>query len=73
MKTKNIKRLKEELVRYGKKIIENHLAVGPGGNISVRKGDTVYLSPSGYSFEELKENDYVGVNLRSRGLSEDAP
>ncbi len=64
------KRLKQELVRYGKKIIEKGLAVGPGGNISARKGNTVYLSPSGYSFDELNEDDYVGVDLKTGKLTE---
>ncbi|PIV64390.1 MAG: class II aldolase family protein, partial [bacterium (Candidatus Ratteibacteria) CG01_land_8_20_14_3_00_40_19] len=38
------KRLKQDLVRYGKKIIEKGLAVGPGGNISAREGNVIYLS-----------------------------
>ena len=64
------KKLKQELVRYGKKIIEKGLAVGPGGNISARKGNTIYLSPSGYSFDELNEDDYVGVNLKTGKITE---
>lgn len=59
------KSLKQKLVRYGKKIIEKGLAVGPGGNISARKENTVYLSLSGYSFDELTEDDYVGVDLKT--------
>ena len=58
-------KIKQELVKYGKKIAEKGLAVGAGGNISARLGDVVYLSPSGYAFEELKADQYVGVNLRS--------
>jgi len=67
---KEIKKLKQELVRYGKKIIEKGLAVGPGGNISAREGKVIYLSPSGYSFDELNEDDYVGVNLKTGKITE---
>ena len=67
---KEIKKLKQELVRYGKKIIEKGLAVGPGGNISAREGSVIYLSPSGYSFDELNEDDYVGENLKTGKITE---
>ena len=59
------RKIKEKLVEYGKKIAEKGLAVGPGGNISARVGDIVYLSPSGYAFEELVPEQYVGVNLQT--------
>jgi len=59
------RKTKEKLVEYGKKIAEKGLAVGPGGNISARVGDIVYLSPSGYAFEELVTEQYVGVNLQT--------
>jgi L-fuculose-phosphate aldolase len=59
------RKIKEKLVEYGKKIAEKGLAVGAGGNISARVGDIVYLSPSGYAFEELVPEQYVGVNLQS--------
>jgi L-fuculose-phosphate aldolase len=59
------RKIKEKLVEYGKKIAEKGLAVGAGGNISARVGDIVYLSPSGYAFEELVPEQYVGVNLQT--------
>lgn len=57
--------VKKELVVYGKMIVRKGLAAGPGGNISARCGEVVYLSPSGYSLEELREEDYVGVSLKT--------
>lgn len=59
------KKAKMELVRYGKKIAEKGLVVGPGGNISIRLGNTIYVKASGIAFEEAKESDYVGVDLSS--------
>lgn len=64
------KQTKRDLVAYGKMIMEKNLAVGPGGNISARCGEVVYLSPSGYSLGELREEDYVGVNLKTGEIVE---
>jgi len=58
-------RIKRGLVKWGRKIAEKGLAVGAGGNISARVGDIIYLSPSGYAFEELTADQYVGVNLKT--------
>ena len=66
----DVKMVKQELLRYGKKIVEKGLAVGPGGNISARSGEVVYVSPTGYSLEELSEEDYVGVNLKTGEIVE---
>ena len=55
----------EQLVEYGKKMIEKQLVVGPGGNISARDGEYAYLSPSGMSVGELVPEDYVKVNIRT--------
>ncbi len=64
------KKIKKELVTYGKMITEKGLAAGPGGNISARCGEVIYLSPSGYSLGELKEEDYVGVSLKTGEIVE---
>ena len=60
-----MKEIKKDLCKYGKLIIEKGLAVGPGGNISARLGETVYLSPSGFALDEIKEKDWVAINLDS--------
>ncbi|MFZ1986964.1 MAG: class II aldolase/adducin family protein, partial [Desulfatitalea sp.] len=41
------------------------LVAGPGGNISARTGNIIYLSPSGLAFDELQPEDYVGIELSS--------
>lgn len=55
----------KELVEIGRKIAEKGLVVGPGGNISERLGDVVYMKASGICFESAKEEDYVGVDLNT--------
>ncbi len=57
------KELREELVTYGRRIFAKGLVVGPGGNLSARRGDYMLISPSGLSFDELTPQDYVKVSL----------
>ncbi|MGQ9473246.1 MAG: class II aldolase/adducin family protein [Candidatus Caldatribacteriaceae bacterium] len=56
--------LREELVRYGKRILQKGLVVGPGGNLSARCGDCMLISPSGFGFDEINPEDYVKVSLQ---------
>jgi len=61
----NNQALREELVSWGNRLIREGLVTGPGGNISARSGDIIYVSPSGYAFDELGPDDYVGVDLNT--------
>jgi len=54
---------REELTRFGRKIVARGLAVGPGGNISARVGDGIWISPSGYPLDEIGEDEWVEVDL----------
>jgi L-fuculose-phosphate aldolase len=63
-----VEQTRKELVYYGKKIVAKGLVVGPGGNISVRRGKVVYISASGYAFDEATEDVYVGVDIESGEL-----
>lgn len=60
-----VESLKKDLAAYGRKAVERKLVVGSSGNISARAGDIVYVSPSGFSLDELGANDYIGVDLHS--------
>ena len=63
-------KIKTQLVKYGKKIAERKLVVGPGGNISARTAEVVYMKASGIAFEEAEESDYIGVELRTGKIVE---
>jgi L-fuculose-phosphate aldolase len=52
-------------VSFGKRIAEDHLVVGPGGNISARIGDVILVKASGVAFEEATEEDFVPVEIES--------
>jgi L-fuculose-phosphate aldolase len=55
--------LRIKLVEYGKRLMADRLVTGPGGNISAKEGNIVYLSPSGLAFDEMGPEDYVGMDL----------
>jgi L-fuculose-phosphate aldolase len=60
-----MEKIRKQLTEYGKKVVEKGLAAGPGGNISAREGDYVFLSPSGYFLNEIREKDWVRVNIKT--------
>ncbi len=62
------RRIRKELVECGRRIAKKGLVVGPGGNISARCGELMYISASGSSFEEATGEDYVGVDLTTARL-----
>ena len=43
-----------ELVRYGNRLLADGLSVGSAGNLSVRVGDTVAITPSGVAYPDLR-------------------
>ncbi|MFH0796606.1 MAG: class II aldolase/adducin family protein [Candidatus Omnitrophota bacterium] len=57
--------IKKELSRYGNLLVEKGLTTGPGGNISARDGDTIYLSPSGFSLNEIGPDDWFAIDLKT--------
>ncbi len=57
--------LRQELVSYGKRILEERLATGAGGNISAREDDIMLISPSGLSLADLTPHQFVAVSIVS--------
>jgi L-fuculose-phosphate aldolase len=60
-----MKEIRKLLTLYGEKIVEKKLVAGPGGNISAREGNDVFLSPSGFFLDEIKEDEWVKVNIQT--------
>jgi L-fuculose-phosphate aldolase len=60
-----IRTLRKELVGYGKRILEERLATGAGGNISAREGDLMLISPSGLSLADVTPEQFVAVSIPS--------
>jgi L-fuculose-phosphate aldolase len=60
-----------ELVSYSARLLDDGLAVGSAGNLSVRLGDLVAITPSGISYREMRPTDIAVVGLD--GAEVDAP
>jgi len=55
----------QDLVHYGKLLMEKEYVAGPGGNISIRCGDIAYMSPSGFALDAAKPEQYVPVDIET--------
>jgi len=62
----------EEFIKVGQKLQQEGLIHSTAGNISIRKGDFIYITRSGSSLGELKFNDIVKVNLKDTKKDKDA-
>jgi len=53
----------EDLIRYSRLLYARGLICATGGNTSVRRGDTVWITRTGAVLGELEEDDLVPVGL----------
>lgn len=54
---------RELVVDLGRRLLEEGLTRGTGGNVSVRNGDLVLVSPSGTPYEQIEPEDVPVVSL----------
>lgn len=68
------KDIRHMLVKVCQKTYERHLVVGPGGNVSGRVGgqDKILISPTGAALVQLREDDFVCVNMDGKIISGNA-
>ncbi|OON74057.1 class II aldolase/adducin family protein [Streptomyces tsukubensis] len=55
-----------ELVEAARRTVADGLVVGTSGNVSVRVGDLVLVTPTGVPYDRLTPGDAVGVDLTGR-------
>ncbi|UOF90407.1 class II aldolase/adducin family protein [Fodinisporobacter ferrooxydans] len=55
--------IREELCSYATRIVKKGLVAGPGGNISARSGDIMYISPSGFALDEIPADKWISVDI----------
>jgi L-fuculose-phosphate aldolase len=60
---------REQLVSYCIRLLEDGLAVGSAGNISVRADDTVLITPSGIPYRDLGADDICPIGLDAALIS----
>ncbi|WP_432157625.1 class II aldolase/adducin family protein [Streptomyces sp. bgisy153] len=56
----------DALVAAARRTVADGLVVGTSGNVSVRVGDTVLVTPSGVPYDRLGPEDITGVDLDGR-------
>lgn len=59
-----------ELSKYARKIVNKGLVVGPGGNISARLGNTMFISPSGFDLADIEPEQWCSVDIPSGQVKE---
>ncbi|KAB8130514.1 class II aldolase/adducin family protein [Gracilibacillus oryzae] len=55
--------VREQLKQYAEKLVTSGLVVGAGGNLSMREGEFMYISPSGFDLQEIETEQWVKVHI----------
>ncbi|TLS42615.1 class II aldolase/adducin family protein [Streptomyces montanus] len=61
-----VERAWHDLVTTARRTVSDGLVVGTSGNVSVRVGDTVLVTPTGVPYDRLGSEDVCGVGLDGR-------
>jgi L-fuculose-phosphate aldolase len=69
----DLQQARVEVVEYGKRMLREGLVKGTSGNISVRVGDEVAISPGSMPYEEIEPDDVSIVDLDGNHLSGGRP
>lgn len=57
--------MRKEVVQYAKRCFDNGLTIGTSGNVSLRNGDVMYITPSALPYNEMKESDILEIDLNT--------
>jgi len=61
--------LRQKITRVARRMAELGLVRGSSGNVSVRRGDTVLITPSGIVYERLHPSQVIAIDLAGRVVS----
>ena len=61
-----LEREREEVVEFARRMVSDGLVVGTSGNVSVRAGDLVAVTPSGTDYGSMTVSDVVVVDLAGK-------
>jgi L-fuculose-phosphate aldolase len=62
----------EELIAAARELVSAGLVTGAGGNVSAREGDSMWISPSGFSFADAEAQHYPRISISSGEILEGA-
>jgi ribulose-5-phosphate 4-epimerase/fuculose-1-phosphate aldolase len=65
--------MREQVVRLGRSFFERRLTFGRTGNISVRQGDDILVTPTGASLGTLRADDLSTIDPTGRHVAGPAP
>lgn len=63
---------RDELVSFARQMLADGLVEGMSGNLSVRAGDSIWITPSGVPYPQLSAADICAVPLGAAGTSDAA-
>ncbi len=63
----------QELLAHARQTVTDGLVVGTSGNLSVRVGDAVLVTPSGVPYDRLRARDLLAVDLAGRRIAGSLP
>jgi ribulose-5-phosphate 4-epimerase/fuculose-1-phosphate aldolase len=64
---------KRELVKAARRLHRMGMVAGSGGNLSVKVGERIFITPTGLSFRDLNRPDIAEVGLDGRWLAGPLP
>jgi ribulose-5-phosphate 4-epimerase/fuculose-1-phosphate aldolase len=64
---------RQQLVLHGIRLLDDGLAIGTAGNLSLRLGDTVLITPSGIAYRDLTPTDICTVTLTNSNPATTSP
>ena len=64
-----LRAVRAQLVSYSARLLADGLAIGSAGNMSVRTGDAVAITPSGISYAEMRTEDVCLVAMDGTELA----
>jgi len=70
MDTKILNELKQEISYIGKRLYKKGYAQGASGNISIKQGNYILITPSGFNLGDVKVDDVVIIDMNGNLVSE---
>jgi L-fuculose-phosphate aldolase len=64
---------RDQLVSHAARLLDDGLAIGSAGNLSVRAGDTMAITPSGVPYADMRADDICLLTLSGDRLRGDVP
>jgi len=62
--------MKKEVLKYAKMCYDNGLTIGTSGNVSLKKDNAMYITPSALPYNEMEESDILIVDIETGKILE---